>query len=62
MLPERNSGIIMKFWRVKLLWNRERHYVATPNMAVWKRLARLAPDAPDTLSFADVLERFFANF
>jgi hypothetical protein len=37
----------------KCLWNRERHYVAIPNMAVWLRLARLAPDVPDGCTFAD---------
>ena len=47
-------GVRTNFWCVKLLWRRERHYVAIPYMAVWKRLACLAPDAPDGLSFADV--------
>ena len=46
-------GVRTNFWCVKLLWRRERHYVAIPYMAVWKRLACLAPDAPDGLSFAD---------
>jgi len=40
---------------MKVLWRRERRYVAIPNMEVWLRLARLAPDVPDGWSFADVL-------
>ena len=39
---------------MKVLWCRERRYVAIPNMEVWLRLARLAPDVPDGWSFADV--------
>ena len=39
---------------MKFLWRRERHYVAIPDMAVWLRLARLAPDVLDGWSFADV--------
>jgi hypothetical protein len=45
-------GIRTNFWCVKLLWHRERHYVAIPYMAVWKCLACLAPDAHG-LIFAD---------
>ena len=39
---------------MKVLWRRERRYVTIPNMEVWLRLARLAPDVPDGWSFADV--------
>jgi len=39
---------------MKNLWRHDRHYVATPNMAVWQRLVCLAPDAPDGWSFPDV--------
>jgi hypothetical protein len=48
------SGIKKNFWGMKILWYRERHYVAIPYMAVWYRLARLAPDVPDGWSFPDV--------
>ena len=41
---------------MKVLWRRERRYVAIPNMEVWLRLARLAPDVPDRWSFADALD------
>ena len=47
------SGVRIDFWGVKFLWRRDRHYVATPNMEVWQRLACLAPDAPDGWSFPD---------
>jgi hypothetical protein len=48
------SGIRINFWVMKILWHRERHYVAIPEMAVWQPLACLAPDLPDGWSFADV--------
>ena len=51
------SGNRINFWYVKFLWSQERLYVAIPNMAVWERLACLAPDAPDApdgWSFPDV--------
>jgi hypothetical protein len=48
------SEVRTKFWGAKTLWHCERHYVATPNMEVWKRLACLAPDEPDGWSFPDV--------
>ena len=54
MLPEKLSGVRTEFWDMKILWNCERHYVAIPNMEVWQRLARLAPDVPDGWSFPDV--------
>jgi hypothetical protein len=47
-------GIRIDLWRLKILWHRERHYVTIPEMAVWQRLACLAPDLPDGWSFADV--------
>ena len=47
------SEVRIKFWGMKVLWRRERRYVAIPNMEVWLRLARLAPDVPDGWSFAD---------
>ena len=46
---------------MKVLWRRERRYVAIPNMEVWLRLARLAPDVPDGWSFADVTARLDAH-
>lgn len=48
------SGIRINFWGAKLLQHRERRYVAIPKMAVSERLARLAPDAQDGLSFSGV--------
>ena len=45
------SEVKIKFWGMKVLWRRERRYVAIPNMEVW---LRLAPDVPDGWSFADV--------
>ena len=53
MSPENLSRVRTKFWDMKMLWCRERRYVAIPNMEVWLRLARLAPDVPDGWSFAD---------
>ena len=53
MSPENLSRVRTKFWDMKMLWRRERRYVAIPNMEVWLRLARLAPDVPDGWSFAD---------
>jgi len=47
------SEVKIKFWGMKVLWRRERRYVAIPNMEVWLRLAHLAPDVPDGWSFAD---------
>ena len=40
-------GIRNHFWDVKILWCRERRYVAIPNMEAWERLVHLAPDLPD---------------
>jgi len=54
------SGVRINFWGMKLLWRRERHYVAIPVMAVWQRLARLAPDEPDGWSFATKTSKFKA--
>ena len=48
------SEVRTEFWGMKILWRRDRHYVATPNMEVWQRLECLAPDAPDEWSFPDV--------
>ena len=53
MSPENLSRVRTKFWDMKMLWRRERRYVAIPNMEVWLRLAHLAPDMPDGWSFAD---------
>ena len=36
---------------MKIIWRREHHYVAIQNIAVWKRLACLLPDAPDGCVF-----------
>jgi hypothetical protein len=46
------SGLRINFWGMKLLWRRERQYVAIPVMAVWQRPDM--PDEPDGWSFADV--------
>jgi hypothetical protein len=54
-IARKTSGIRINFWGAKILWRQERHYVAIPKMAVWERLACLAPDTPDRLSFADVV-------
>ena len=49
-----SSEVRIKFWSMKNLWRRERHYVAILNMEVWLCLARLVPDVPDGWSFPDV--------
>ena len=49
------SVVRIKFWGVKILWLRDHHYVAIPDMEVWRRLARLAPDLPDGWTFPDEL-------
>ena len=56
MSPENLSRVRTKFWDMKMLWHRERRYVTIPNMEVWLRLARLAPDVPDGWSFADAVD------
>ena len=54
-------GIRNHFWDAKILWRRERRYVAIPNMEAWERLVRLAPDLPDGWSFPDVVPSNFAQ-
>jgi hypothetical protein len=57
----KNLSIRIRNWGMKFLWDRERHYVTIPYMAVWHRLARLAPDVPDGWSFPDVMSQSFSS-